>query len=92
MGKFIVLGFFVIACVIAYFIDRFNNRRKEEIYWELMVVGAGEDVARAVVSDKSLLRQWRDLKAKYEKEELSKKNVLLKLAIEMRELLAKKEE
>lgn len=61
---------------------KWNKNSTEEVYWKLMAAGAGEDIARRVISDKDLLDKYFQLR--------QKGISILEIAIYMQDLIAKK--
>ena len=70
-------------------LKKWNEESTEEIYWELMVAGAGEEVASRVVNDEDLLDKYFQLRHQLSREGLDNKSIKLKIAFEMRELVNK---
>jgi len=69
---------------------KWNKNSTEEVYWELMTTGAGEDIARRVISDKDLLDKYFQLRNQLRQKGVSNKNALLKIAMDMQDLIAKR--
>lgn len=70
-------------------LKKWNKESTEEIYWELVVAGAGEEVASRVVNDEDLLDKYFQLRHQLSQEGLDNKSIKLKIAFEMRELANK---
>jgi len=66
-----------------------NKNSAEEVYWELKIAGAGEDIARRVTSDKDLLDKYLQLRNQLRQKGASRKGELLKSAFGIQKLIAK---
>ncbi len=69
---------------------KWNKNSTEEVYWELMGAGTGEDIARRVISDKNLLDKYFLLRNQLRQKGVSNRDALLKIAMDMQDLIAKK--
>lgn len=69
---------------------KWNKISTEEVYWELKAVGVGEDIAKIIISDKDLLDKYFYLRNQLRQKCVSNKNALLKIAIHMQDLIAKR--
>jgi hypothetical protein len=70
-------------------LKKWNKNSAEEVYWELIMAGAGEDIARRVTSDKDLLDKYLQLRNQLREKGASRKDELLKSAFDIQELIAK---
>jgi len=68
---------------------KWNKNSAEEVYWELKIPGAGEDIARRVTNDKDLLDKYLQLRNQLRQKGASRKEELLKSAFDIQELIAK---
>ena len=70
-------------------LKKWNKNSAEEVYWELKMGGAGEDIARRVTSGKDLLDKYLQLRNRLRQKGASRKGELLKSAFDIQELIAK---
>jgi len=68
---------------------KWNKNSAEEVYWELKIAGAGEDIARRVTNDKDLLDKYLQLRNQLRQKGASREEELLKSAFDIQELIAK---
>lgn len=67
---------------------KWNKNSAEEVYWELKIAGAGEDIARRVTNDKDLLDKYLQLRNQLRQKGASRKEELLKSAFDIQKLIA----
>lgn len=70
---------------------KWNKDSTEEVYRELRVAGALEDVARTVIADKHLLEKYLALRHELREKGIPNRSALLRIAGEMEKLIAQDE-